>query len=251
FMAPLLLIILWCLYQLFPFFPEFSSENFIKSLSPLWSTPFATWYSLIFHLMMWWCFFVLANLNPWFKLTPLRALFFVVGLLLVKMIIAHNPIEWQFILGSTFGYWLANKVTPIELPSQSTAYGKQSIKILCTSFLLVFLLSNIYPWFIKMFTSEFNWWPFNSYLKGSLWVNTRTFLEKLFVYGAAFYFLKLLLGERMKAFLLGLVIISVIEILQLFISFGRADVTDLVMFALIAYSLEKLVEDESLAQPQP
>ena len=245
FMAPLLLIILWCLYQLFPFFPEFSFANISKSLSSLSASPFAVWHLFIFHLMMWWCFFVLVSQNPWFKLTLWRAFSFILGLLLAKLIIAHNPIEWHFVLGSVIGFILADKVTPMISLTQNESTNNKSIKILCSSFVLVFVFTSIYPWFIKMFTSEFNLWPFNAYLKGSLWVNTRTFLEKLFVYGAAFYFLKLMFSEKIKAFLIGFTLIGVIEIMQLFVSFGRADITDLVMFGLIAYSLEKLAEDES------
>ena len=247
FMAPLLLICLWCMYQLFPFFPEFSSANLIESLSPLWLPPFVIWYSFIFDLMMWWCFFVLVNQNPWFKLTRMRAFYFILGLSLLKLIIAYNSIGWQFLLGAVIGFFLAVKVTPKITLSQGVNGKQRSVKILCTSFIVVLVFSNFYPWFIKMFTSEFNWWPFNTYLKGSLWVNTRTFLEKLFVYGAFFYLLKLLLNDKIKAFLIGFASISLIEFMQLFLSFGRADITDLVMFFLIAYSLEKLAEDESLA----
>ncbi|TQV85416.1 VanZ family protein [Aliikangiella coralliicola] len=235
YVVPIILVMFWFLYQLFPFFPDWSMISFIDSIAAIANSPYLIWYQCFAQSVFWYCFLTLIKDNPWRRLNYLNTLGLVFVVVLLKLLIAHNDVDFTFIISALIGGVLAFKVPD----------SKQLVVIVALT-AIALVVKNLFPWHQKMFVSNFNWTPLGSYLSGSMWVNTYNFLERLFTFGCLAHFAQAYWGDKIKAILIGLAIVSGIEICQLFISVGQADVTEPILFLVIAYAFSQLAKPEFL-----
>jgi len=230
---PLTMLVIWLLYQLFPYLPSFTIDNLAKSSQGLWRVPVFIWYEWVFLTAMWFWFFIYLNYS---SIKPYRfrsILLLVSGIVIAKLFIAHNHLELTQML-AVFIALLLTYLYPFK--------GWKVPHLIV--FTLVVIFREMYPFNITRESFSFNWIPFHYYLSGSMWVNTQLFLEKLFIYGclihlwSEFWQAKNPRQKYRGMFIAGGIIL-LIELLQLVTRFQMADVTDIIIAGLIGYSFHQ------------
>ena len=228
--VPLILCGCWILYQLFPFMPRFEIANFLASIAPIWQGDFFIWHEWIFLSVMWLSFFKLLEKLQWFSSSPLSQALTLSGLFLIKILVNYNEITLTSLLSAVSG------LVAFQLLSAKITARTWSILICAAIF-----FREIFPFDTISGSTEtkFNWVPFSYYLSGSMWVNTHSFLEKIFSYGSLIFVMTSWLHERVKTLAYCVGFILIIELLQLGVSYRAADVTDLLMVLIIGYTFRQ------------
>ncbi len=224
-----MLIACWVIYRLFPLFPEFSLDNIITSLSPLWPELAFNWVECLYLCCLWWAFFSMLVKDQWNNIQVSHAVSIVVGILIVEIFIQHNVVDLTDLIAASLAivlfFCLPQK---FQIPSLL-------IGLVCAYFLHE--LQNLE----KLETSvNVNWIPLKTYLRGSMWVNTHDFLEKLFLFGAMLFFSTVLLSRILLATLVCLLIVISVECLQYLLNLGHADISDPLILLLLGLVLGKL-----------
>ncbi len=218
------LVLLAVLYFLFPFFFQIDIDDFIQSAQPIWTPPWIIPELFVLLLAYWLSFLTLLKYFFWNDFSYSRLTIIISILLILKIISAHNFIDLNWIFAASLSLVLI-KYSPrcwIE-------------RIVLVMLVVALILPVISPWKVKMLSGEFNWMPLNSYLNGSLWLNTQLFLEKIFLFGSLLFFTKRQLGSWLIATAACAGLVFVVEILQLFISLGQASVTEPLMVVIIGW----------------
>lgn len=220
--SQLVLVICWCLYCLFPYFPELTLSNALSSIQPLIEMPVIDWKEGVFFMVFWWCFFDFIRINPWKKITPLVLMTVLFALLSGKIIIANNSLDLTLVVAALLGLFLAliDGLKKTKLP-------------ILLAIIVALIVRNLLA---EAQTSYFNWMPFELYLSGSMWTNTQVFLEKLFVYGCLLSYMQYNVRGHLKGIVIALSIVIGIEILQVVNNTGVGDITDPILLIMIAYA---------------
>jgi len=226
--VPILMVAFWILFQLFPFIPEFNLSNFNRALSALWQRPNWLWSEWLFLSVMWYCFFGFLRSNHWFRATYSQLAVMIAAIFMAQILIAYKDLSLTNLLAAAGALLLFWKF-PVDRWNRWH----------CLAIGLAIFIREIYPFNIKADSYNFNWIPFSYYLKGSMWVNTQSFLEKVFAYGTLIFCVTEWITNRLKAIIYCLGFILLIEILQLMVSYRSADITDLLMIAIIGYTFHQ------------
>jgi len=228
------------LYFLFPFFFQIDIDVFIQGASPIWLPPWILPQYFIVLLAYWLSILMLLKHNDWLGFSVRAQMLFIFAIFFLKIISAHNFIDLNWILAASLACFVINRVpakfqAPISLVSLSIAL----------------IITAIFPWKVKMIFGDFNYIPLNSYLNGSLWLNTRLFLEKIFLYGSILFFAKVVFDSWKLSLFFSVGLVLFVEVLQLFISLGQADVTEpliVLVLAYIFYQLKNIQPSELLTK---
>lgn len=231
FSIPLLLVACWLVYCCFPFFPHTQLSLIFDDLKPIWSSEIMGWHEWLFKSVFWACFYHLLMINPWKKMALKHALILSGGIIAIKALVAHNFVDSSLLLSMISGL-----VITISVPQ------KRHHSTLFTLIIVALILKNFFPWQQKATLSEFNWIPFSSYLTGSMWMNSKVFLENIFSFGCLIYYANHLFSKRYLATLICFCLLFLVELLQVALSFGRADITDPILALLIAYTYSQMMQ---------
>jgi hypothetical protein len=91
----------------------------------------------------------------------------------------------------------------------------------------------------------FGWLPFGGYLQGSLEVNVRSFLEKMFTYGALTWLLARAGCRFMAAVGLSCGLVLCLRLSQVFLPGRSAEITDPIILLIMAGVMRSLRENPS------
>lgn len=226
--VPLLMVGCWLLYQFFPFALEFTGQSLQHSVAPLWQSIRFTMHDYVFLSVMWYCFLLFATSNQWFQINLKNASILIAIIFGLKIIIAHNQIDL-----SNFVAALTAIILFVQIKSPNWN------KPLMTMIVVGISVNELFPLIVKLNTHTVNWIPFSFNLSGSMWVNTQVFLEKIFAYGCLIFCAKQVLLRFSSAIFFSMGIVALIEISQIWISFGVGDITDILMIAIIGYTFRQ------------
>ena len=221
-----LLLLAWLGWRLFPYEPVIDLHKYWASVKPLLLSPSFDIYEMFRYATLWGAVtyliqFGLKVLKPYLAVAAAMAAFF-----LAKMLIVDQVITFPEIIGAlaALGFLI------FVLNPQRTL----GTRLLAAAFLVSIALERILPLQMSAAARPFEWIPFFSFLHGSLAVNTQSFMQKTFLYGAALVLLMDAgLGLVGASLFEGAVLVatSVFETLLV----GRsAEITDAVMVILLA-----------------
>lgn len=217
------------LFFLFPFFFQVDIDIFVQGANPIWTPPWILPIHAFVLFAYWLSLLMLLKYNEWLVFTLKTQVMFIFAVFFLKIISAHNYIDLNWIIAACCALIIVNKVP-----------GKLLAPICLGGLSIALILSAILPWKVKMIFGDFNYIPLNSYLNGSLWLNTRLFLEKIFLYGSLLFFAKAIFGNWKLSMFFSLGLVLMVELLQLFISLGQADITEVLIVLVLAYIFQQL-----------
>ncbi len=221
-----LLLLAWLGWRLFPYEPVIDLHKYWASVKPLLLSPSFDIYEMFRYAILWGAVTSLIQFGLKILKTHLAVPAAMAAFFLAKMLIVDQMITFPEIIGAlaALGFLI------LVLNPQRTL----GTRLLAAAFLVSVALERVLPLQISATARPFEWIPFFSFLHGSLAVNTQSFMQKTFLYGAALVLLMDAgLGLAWASLLEGAVLLatSVFETLLV----GRsAEITDAVMVILLA-----------------
>ncbi len=222
---PLILCFCWLGYLWFPFLPSLAWKNLAASVESLSLWQQVTWYGVLDKLVAWtlfWGFF--SKVVPWqeqwwHRLTILSFI------LLGQILVVRNHLSLINCSGAILSLLLFTHLR--RLPARWLAFG-----------LLGWLVvRGLFPFQIAEQAQPFYWLPFAGFLQGPLWLYSFILFEKLFFFGACFYWLQRAVTNKVLACALLSGTLLLLELLQLGLLHHSAEVTDPLIALLLAIGL--------------
>lgn len=221
-----LLLLAWLGWRLFPYEPVIDLHKYWASVKPLVLSPSFDIYEMFRYATLWGAVtyliqFGLKVLKPHLAVPAAMAAFF-----LAKMLIVDQVITFPEIIGA-----LAALGFLIFVLDPRRTLGT---RLLAAAFLVSIALERVLPLQMSATARPFEWIPFFSFLHGSLAVNTQSFMQKTFLYGAALVLLMDAGLGLVRASLLEGAILLATSVFETLLVGRSAEITDAVMVVLLA-----------------
>jgi len=221
-----LLLLAWLGWRLFPYEPVIDLHKYWASVKPLLLSPSFDIYEMFRYATLWGAVtyliqFGLKVLKPYLAVPAAMAAFF-----LAKMLIVDQVITFPEIIGAlaALGFLI------FVLNPQRTL----GTRLLAAAFLVSIALERILPLQMSAAARPFEWIPFFSFLHGSLAVNTQSFMQKTFLYGAALVLLMDAGLGLVGASLFEGAVLAATSVFETLLVGRSAEITDAVMVILLA-----------------
>jgi len=221
-----LLLLAWLGWRLFPYEPVIDLHKYWASVKPLLLSPSFDIYEMFRYATLWGAVtyliqFGLKVLKPYLAVPAAMAAFF-----LAKMLIVDQVITFLEIIGAlaALGFLI------FVLNPQRTL----GTRLLAAAFLVSIALERILPLQMSAAARPFEWIPFFSFLHGSLAVNTQSFMQKTFLYGAALVLLMDAGLGLVGASLFEGAVLAATSVFETLLVGRSAEITDAVMVILLA-----------------
>lgn len=239
----LMLIGLWLAYRLIPFVPSIDLQAIKTSLKPLLLRPELSMTGVVHDAVAWLvvAFFGARLLRPANRPGS-------IGVLLSLLILATSGLE-VLIVHNTLS--LTNVIGAV---AAMVIWGTVLCRLKTPAPVLVFLLmlaiatSGLSPFIWRSQPVELHWLPFHGFFGGSMVVNAQVACEKAFLYGSLIYLLWQTGLGRMGGVVLAIVLVSAVEVAQIWIQARLPEVTDPLLVVLMAAALLAL---QRSGRPQP
>lgn len=237
---PLILCFCWLGYLWFPFLPSLKWQNLTASVESLTLWQQLTWYGVIDKLVAWTLFWgFLSKVTPWQERwwhRPAILSFILLG----QVLVIRNHLTLINCGGAFLSLLLFTQLR--RLPIHWLAFG-----------LLGWLIARgLFPFQLAEQAQPFYWLPFAGFLQGPLWLYSFVLFEKLFFFGASFYWLHRALDNKLIAAGLLSGSLLLLEIIQIGLQRHTAEITDPIMALLLAVGLihlQKLSAEHSQSSP--
>ena len=235
-----LILAAWLGWQLFPYEPVIDLHKYWASVKPLVLTPSLSAYDVFRFAVMWGAVSYLVQFGVRARKPLLTVALAMAAVFGAKMLIIDQIITLSEVVGATLAYfYLVFVLNP---------HRRAGTRLLAALFLLAIVLERILPLQMAATARPFEWVPFFSFLHGSLAVNTQSFLQKVFLYGAGLY---LLIDAG-----LGLVWASILEapivlgtsVFETVLVGRSAEITDAMMVLLLAVGAHLVAR---IIRPEP
>jgi VanZ family protein len=222
---PVLLVLAWAAYRLYPFVPTIDLHKYWNALKPIILTPNFSGYDLFRHTAIWLTIFTLvskiaATLRP-SLLVPL----FAAIVLSSKILIVSTTLSVAEVAGAVAAYliWLAFH-----------RRGRGYLAIVIVLFSATIVAQRLEPFQFTTHSVPFGWIPFRSFMQGSIDVDVLSFLEKFFLYGGLIWLLgEAGLSRRAAAGIVAATLLAT-SIAETYLPHRSAEITDALMAILIA-----------------
>ena len=236
---PLLLLVAWLGYRLYPYVPVIDLHKYWDALKPVFLYPSLSLLDLFHHTVTW--LTIAALLENAAERGWGRKLFFlfVIGTMGAQILIMGQSLTLAELVGAAFAIagWLL------------MAGMKQTARL---GVVAALLLAFVIAWRLEPFTfgppHDFGFIPFESFLHGSMVVNAQSFLEKSFYYGALVWLLTQCgVAVRTAGLFVALVLLST-SVAEMYLP-RSAEITDAVI-ALAAALVLWLVTPGGIVSPR-
>lgn len=225
---PLALAGCWCVSLLLPLVPTLDPEAWYRAIKPLWEAPRWSWTAGFATVMSWLVCFHLLQVRGGVRLAPASLLLLALLVTGLQVVIVHNALDLTGVLSLGIAvalWWLVA--------------ARVDGRWLALLLLLAYALVALAPFGLRPFPREFGWVPFEGYLLGSMLTNAEALTRKLFIFGAV-----ILLFVRSRqhhaAWALGAAAgLFALEQAQRHIGLGTPDVTDPLLFLLLAWLMAR------------
>ncbi|MCO7224526.1 VanZ family protein [Pleionea sp. CnH1-48] len=226
--VPLMICFCWLGYLLFPFIPSFDWGQMKDSVKPLFMWQRLSWFAVLDGLVAWCIFWLLLKqVLPGFSRFYHRWLiFFVISLL--EVAIVRNVMSLSSIIAAGVS---------ISLMMWVERLSWRSLTVVVFGWLFV---RGLHPFTLNHSRYSFSWVPFSGFLRGSMWYNSYVLFEKLFFFGAAYYFLNQWLSHKVKTILCLGGCLLLVEVMQMWVGNHYPEITDPLLALLFAVGLAHL-----------
>lgn len=223
---PTLLLIAWLSYRMYPYVPTIDLHKYWNALKPIFLTPSLSAYDLFRQTAIWLALYALIEAIVHRRRSPWLGLLFALGVMSAKVLIVDTELRVAELAGACLAFiiWLALLGVPAR-PRAAVAGA-----ILCA----YVVASRVEPFRFQSSGRAFGWVPFLSLMRGSLQINTLSFLEKFFLYGSALYLLGDAVGRRLPITIFIAVLLFATSWAECYLPGRSAEITDPVMVLIIA-----------------
>ena len=238
-LVPMTLIGTWLIYRLIPFIPSLDLQLIKDSLKPALSLEIAPIY-VVHNFTAWVVVAYLlrfaqrgVHLDNWLP-TLITTVF------LLEILIVDNSISLSGIVGALLAilFW------------QSLArYLRRREGVLVMLLLVTLALTGLAPFDIRWQPVAFNWLPFHGFLDGSMYLNTQSAAEKVFLYGSLVYLMWQMNINRLASVIFGVLYVTSIEYSQTFLVGHTPEITDPLLVVLAAMALLAMNNQENRTTP--
>lgn len=232
--VPLTLIGAWLIYRLIPFVPSIDFQLIKDSIKPILSLQMAP-VNVIRDVAAWSIVaYLLKEAQVGRSLDNYLAAL-ITSVLILEVLIVDNQVN----LSNVFGAILA-----VLLWSGVLRHYHWQKGALVAMLILTLVLSGLYPFDIRMEAAPFNWIPFKGLLGGSMYVNTQSAAEKVFLYGSLVYLLWQFDTKFVGGVTVTLLFVTTIEIAQTALVGHTPEITDPLLVVCAAMTLVVLHKQE-------
>ncbi len=219
--VPVLLLIAWLGFRLFPYVPTIDLHKYWNALKPLVLTPTLTSYGLYRYTAMWIVVAALVEMMVGRRRMWLAFPFVIGCVMFARILVISTELRVAEVLGAliAYVYWLSVGAARLAL---GTA-------LLC----LLIAIMRLEPFRMSPYPHAFNWIPFHGFMFGSLSINMLSFMEKFFYYGSAIW-LMTELGFRLRgATMLVALLLLLTSAAEIFLVGHSPEITDATMAVII------------------
>ena len=226
--SALLLAAIWLGYELFPYVPILSRRTYAPVVEAFRSPHFPP-VDLLGHVVFWLAAAALAG--ELFD-AGRRPILFVVALCVLSIRLVNGVLTPVDLAGAVAALiaWVAISRLPRRIP------------LIATLFLIYAILQALQPFHFLPVARHFGWIPFLSFIEGSRYDGTRTFLEKSFTYGALVW-LWMRAGLSWRVATIGAVALELaLRLAQVWLPGRSAEITDAIMVLMLA-AVMRLIDE--------
>ena len=238
----ILLLSCWLGYRLFPFAPTIDLHKYWTAVKPLILSPSFPLLDLCRHIVIWLVAALLleALLGTVRSRIALPLLFLTV--LLARILIVDAVLSPAEILGGV-----------IAVSVWSTLLSRMRIgaALVAVSFAGVVVIQALEPFRFSSTARPFDWIPFHGLIQGSIEVSIRSFLEKIFTYGALIWLMTRAGFKLILSASLGGALVLGLRLSQVFLPGRPAEITDVIMLLMLALVMKSMGEDREIRAVQP
>jgi VanZ family protein len=239
FPIPVLLIVAWLGYRLYPYVPTINLHKYIAAIAPVFRHPSFTAYDLFRQSAIWLALLTLLSDAVRGRLT---VVLFVPAVFCAKVLIIGTELRAAELLGAgiAFAVWFAARRFQPRIRA-GIAGG-----VLC----LYVTALRLEPFHFQATAGAFGWLPFRGFMNGSVVVDTLSFLEKFFLYGSLLYLLGSASGRRAPVVAFVAALLLVTSWMQTFLPGRSAEITDTMMVLAIALVFAVIRPDDEGGRQQ-
>ncbi|AOE48819.1 VanZ family protein [Kangiella sediminilitoris] len=223
-----LVLFLWIGWQFFPYMPVFESQQFGQSLDTIVKSTWSlfAWFQ---YVLMWLVFYHLLKemMGKDFRIgfIVLISIF----LIIIKLAMYRSQMGWSEVTA-----------IPLAVILHHLLAQRWMIPMLAISSTLLLLWNTIYPLSFQQHMNNFQWLPFDDFLKGSTWYNLSELIEESLILSSIGYFTAKWWRNYRSSGLFLLCLAIGITLVQLFLVGKQPDITLSVMALVIGILLERL-----------
>jgi VanZ family protein len=241
---PVLLLVSWGGYRLYPYVPAIDLHKYWDALKPLVFSPTVTADSLYRHTVTWLVLAVL--LEALFDAQRRRLMFLLLApaVLFARILIIGTVLSPSEVAGAALALllWLA-------------LLSHVPVRAGIVALLLVggIVVQSLAPFEFLSYAREFSWIPFRSFMRGSMETNALSMFEKVFTYGSLLWLLTRAGLSLASATIVSAALVFALRYAQVYLPGRSAEITDVVMVLVLALVM-KLLADEPAprhAKPRP
>jgi VanZ family protein len=222
--VPLMLLLVWLGYRLFPFLPVIDLHKYWHALKPVIEDPSITTYNLFRHTVVWLTAAILLEqvVGHRRSLAIFPAL---AGFVLFSRILIMSTV---LSLGDILGAALATFLWFVLALSV-----RLRLSVITALLFFHVTIGRLDPFVFAEPTRDFGWIPFHSFMVGSIDIDVQSFFEKFFLYGSLLW----LLGKagfplRVATPFVALMLL-VTSWVEVYLPDRSAEVTDAIMALMI------------------
>ena len=233
--VPVLLLIAWAGYRLYPYVPTIDLHKYWSALKPVILHPTLTGYDLFRYMTIWLTIGVLVEAIGGQKRVWLKFPLFVGSVIVAKVTIVGTTLTTAEVAGAVlaFGVW------------GILAGGKRlRVTLVALLFCGYVIADRLEPFEFLPSRRDFGWIPFLSFMFGSIEIGVLSFLQKFFLFGSSIWLLTragLRLGS--STFVVAMMLFITSQA-QTYLPNRSAEITDAVM-ALLIGAVIALIEGET------
>jgi len=226
---PLLLALVWVSWRLFPFVPQITTESIMLAVSPLMKQPELSFVLIIRDTIGWLVFFYLLTCPPLDHLPRFRILKIVFYILGLEILVRGNSINVNDLLAALCAFAIFS-----SLDSHKIHNG------LIRGLALAIIITLITPLTMASPTNDYLFLPFAGLMQGNPWANGELLLLKIYLYGSFLYMLRKTWIGWSGAVMIGISLLLLISILQIFFGHNNGEITEPLLAGLIAWAISQL-----------
>ncbi len=239
---PVLLLVSWGGYRLYPYVPAIDLQKYKDAIKPLIFSPSLTATDLYRHTAIWLVLAVL--LEAVFGADRRRLMFclLVPAVLFARILIVGTTLSPAEVAGGALALllWLA---VLSHVPLRAG--------IVALLFIGVVVIQSLAPFEFQTYARPFGWIPFLSFMRGSMEVNALVMFEKVFTYGSLLWLLTragLNFGIATAA---SATLIFALRYAQTYLPGRSAEITDFVMVLILALVMKLLADEPAPRHAKP
>jgi VanZ family protein len=239
---PMLLIIAWLAYRMYPYVPTIDLHKYWNALKPIVLTPSLVPYDLFRETAIWLGLYALIEAIVGRRRSAWLALLFAVCVLFAKILIVGTVLRLAEPAGAALAFvlWLG----VLLLPARGR-FGVAGLVVCAYVFAL-----RLEPFQFEPMARDFGWIPFYGLMHGSLQVDALSFLEKFFLYGSMIFLLGSAIRSRFVATVFVTLLLFSTSWAETYLPGRSAEITDAVMAVLIGVVFALLPSGEAAAAPR-